>query len=113
MISTDTEGPFEMARRRSTRHRLLAWRLHNILVECELSQTGYSIGGRGVVRVPLVVAVADGPPTVLDIYLLPGQTPDDFAAHAPAIAHRLGVSEARVVARAPSLVRLELGQNQL
>ena len=97
-----------MARHQSPHNRLLAWRLQNILVECGLSQADYSIGGRRVVRVPQVVSVVAGPPVGLYIHILSGQTPDDFAAQASAIAHGLGVAKVRVVRLAPSLVRLEL-----
>jgi hypothetical protein len=102
-----------MARRPSTRDRLLAWHLQNILVSCGLSQTDYSILGRRVVRAPLVVAVVAGPPVALDIYILPGQTPDDFAEQASAIAYSLDVAKVRVVPLGPSLIRLELLPDQL
>jgi hypothetical protein len=54
------------------------------------------------------VSVLAGPPVGLEIRMLPGQMPADFAAHAPAIAYNLGVAEVRVVPLGPSLIRLEL-----
>ena len=44
----------------------------------------------------------------LHIRTLPGQTPNNFAAHASAIAYNLGVAEVRVVPLGPSLIRLDL-----
>jgi hypothetical protein len=55
-----------------------------------------------------VVSGVAGPPVGLNIRTLPGQTPDDFAAHAPAIAYNLGMAEIRVVPLGPSLIRLDL-----
>lgn len=94
--------------RRQVRDRLLARRTHHILAGCGLSQADYSIGGGRVVRVPEVVSVGAGPPMALDIRILPGQVPNDFVAHASAIAYGLGMAEVRVVPLAPSLIRLEL-----
>ncbi len=86
----------------------LAWHVEDILVGRGLAKPYYSIGGGRSLRVPQVVSVVDGPPVGVEIQMLPGQTPDDFAAHASAIAYNLGVAEVRVVSVAPSLVRLEL-----
>jgi hypothetical protein len=44
----------------------------------------------------------------LDIRMLPGQSPDDYAAHAKAIAYDLGMAEMRVIPLEPSLIRLQL-----
>ena len=49
-----------------------------------------------------------GPPEGLHIRILPGQSPEDFSAHTPAIAYDLGVAEVRVVPLGPSQIRLEL-----
>ncbi|MGH3768296.1 MAG: hypothetical protein ACRDS0_04250 [Pseudonocardiaceae bacterium] len=86
----------------------LAWRVQDILVGCGLSQTDFSVAAGHVIHVPHVISVAPGPPVSLVVRILPGQTPDDFAAHAPAIAYDLGVAEVRVVPLVPSLIRLEL-----
>ena len=55
-----------------------------------------------------MVAVIPGPPVSLDIRILPGQLPEDFAAHTQAIAYDLEVTEVRVVPLGPSMIRLEL-----
>ncbi|MCA1681858.1 MAG: hypothetical protein LC700_01650 [Actinobacteria bacterium] len=89
---------------------MLAWRVQDILVGRGLTQADYSIGGGRTLHIPEVISVTPGPPVGLDIRTLPGQMPDDFAAHAPAIAYNLGVVEVRVVPLGPSLIRLELGE---
>jgi hypothetical protein len=94
--------------REQARDQLLAGHVQDILLGRGLTQTAFSIGGGRNVRVPQVVSVLPGPPVGLDIRTLPGQTPDDFATHAPAIAYNLGVAEVRVVPLGPSLIRLEL-----
>jgi hypothetical protein len=86
----------------------LAWRVQDIIAGLGLIHSDFSIGGGRIVHHPEVVSVAAGPPVGLDIRILPGQTPDDFAAHAPAIAYDLGVAEVRVVPLGPYLIRLEL-----
>ncbi|MDT7712919.1 MAG: hypothetical protein QOG46_1608 [Pseudonocardiales bacterium] len=86
----------------------LAWRVQDVLVGCELIQTDFSVAVGHVFHVPRVVSVVAGPPVGLEIRILPGQVPGDFAAHAPAIAYSLGVAEVRVVPLGPSLIRLEL-----
>jgi hypothetical protein len=55
-----------------------------------------------------VVSVTLGPPVGLDVRILPGQMPDDFAAHARTIAYNLDVAEVRVIPLGPDLIRLEL-----
>ncbi|MGH3670083.1 MAG: hypothetical protein ACRDSH_05545, partial [Pseudonocardiaceae bacterium] len=57
---------------------------------------------------PQVVSVDEGPPVSLTVRLLQGQTPDEVAVHAPAIAYDLGVSDVRVDPIGPLLIRLEL-----
>jgi hypothetical protein len=86
----------------------LAWRVQDIIAGLGLIQTDFSIAGGRIVHIPHVVSVAAGPPVGLHIRTLPGQTPDNFAAHAPAIAYNLGVAEVRVVPLGPSLIRLDL-----
>jgi hypothetical protein len=98
----------QLERARQTRDQVLAWRVQDIIAGRGLSQTAFSIGGGRTIRVPQVVSVIAGPPVGLNIRTLPGQTPDDFATHAPAIAYNLGVAEVRVVPLGPSLIRLEL-----
>jgi hypothetical protein len=98
----------QLERARREKDQQLAWRVEDIIVGRGLTQPYYSlVGGRGL-HVPRVVAVAAGPPVGLDIRTLPGQTPGDFAAHAPAFAYNLGVGEVRVIPLGPSLIRLEL-----
>jgi hypothetical protein len=82
--------------------------VQDILVGCGMSQTDYSIAGGRVFHIPQVVSVVRGPPASLDIRILPGQMPDDFAAHARTIAYNLDVAEVRVVPLGPYLIRLEL-----
>jgi hypothetical protein len=94
--------------RDQARDQKLAWRVQDILAGHGLTQTAFSIGGGRTIYVPQVVSVIAGPPVGLDICPLPGQTPDDFAKHAPALAYNLGVAEVRVVPLGPSLIRLEL-----
>jgi hypothetical protein len=55
-----------------------------------------------------VISVADGPPVGLTIRMLPGQMPEDFAAHAQAFAYNLGVAHVRVIPLGPSRIRLDL-----
>ena len=92
-------------------NQALAWRMQDIIAGLGLTQTDFSIAGGRIVHIPEVVSVAAGPPVGLHIRTLPGQTPDDFAAHAPAIAYNLGdlgVAQVRVVPLGPSLIRLDL-----
>ncbi len=86
----------------------LAWRVQDVLVGCGLSQDDYSVGGGRVFHIPQVLLVSHGPPVSLDIRMLQGQTPEDFAAHAAAMAYDLGVAEVRVVPLDPPLIRLQL-----
>ncbi|MGH8603603.1 MAG: hypothetical protein ACREXR_12760, partial [Gammaproteobacteria bacterium] len=81
--------------------------VHKIIAERGLTQSDYSIGGGRCVHIPQVVAMDDGPPETMDILMLVGQTPDEFAAQASAIAYNLGVVEVRVVPIAHHLIRLE------
>ena len=95
-------------RTRQEHDQELAWRVQDIIAGLGLIQTDSSIAGGRSVHIPHVVSVAAGPPVGLHIRTLPGQTPDNFAAHAPAIAYNLGVAEVRVVPLGPSLIRLDL-----
>jgi hypothetical protein len=85
-----------------------AWYVQDILVGCGLTQQDSSIAGGRTVHIPHVVAVIPGPPVSLDVHILPGQLPEDFAAHAQAIAYDLDVAEVRVIPLGPSMIRLEL-----
>ena len=99
-------------RRRERIHRehdqRFAWFMQDILAGCGLAIEDYSVGGGRVVHIPQVISLSDGPPESLVIKMLPGQMPEDFTAHAPAIAYDLGVTEVRVVPLEPFLIRLEL-----
>lgn len=93
---------------RQTPDHILVERAQEVIVGLELTQADFSIGGGRTIHIPEVVAVTAGPPRGLHIRTLPGQTPDDFAAHAPAIAYNLGVPEVQVVPLGPSQIRLDL-----
>lgn len=97
-----------LERTRQAHDQILAWRMQDIFVGRGLTRPYYTIGGGRSLYIPQVVSVTAGPPVGLNIRTLPGQTPDDFAAHAPAIAYNLGVAEVRVVPLGPSRIRLEL-----
>jgi len=94
--------------REQARDQLLAGRVQDILFGRGLTQTAFSIAGGRNIHVPQVVSVIAGPPVKVNIRTLPGQTPNDFVTHAPAIAYNLGVAEVRVIPLGPSLIRLEL-----
>lgn len=98
----------DLERRQRIRDARLAQRAQDIIAGLGLNHTEFSIGGGRAIHVPEVVSVTAGPPVGLDIHTLPGHTPDDFAAHAPAIAYNLGVAEVRVVPLGPDRIRLEL-----
>ena len=57
---------------------------------------------------PRVVSADARPLAWVQIDLLPGQSAEDFAAHAPEIAQHVGVPEVWVVPLGHSRVRLEL-----
>jgi hypothetical protein len=86
----------------------LAWRVQDIIAGLGLIRTDSSIAGGWAIHIPRVASVTAGPPVGLHIRLLPGQTPTDFTARAPAIAYNLGVAEVKVVPLGPSLIRLDL-----
>lgn len=98
----------QFERRRQARNQQFAWRVQELIAARGLTSSDYSIGGGRAVHVPRVVSVSAGPPVGLEIQLLPGQVPDDFTAHASAIAYNLGVAEVLVVPLGPSRVRLDL-----
>jgi hypothetical protein len=90
---------------------MLAGRVQSLITGFGLTKAGSSIGGGANVQAPQVISVSAGPPVSLDIRILAGQMADDFAAHAPAFAYKLGVAEVRVVPLGPSLIRLKLLPN--
>ncbi|MBV9012817.1 MAG: DUF1918 domain-containing protein [Pseudonocardiales bacterium] len=98
----------DLERRQQAGYERLASRVEDILAGLGLVHDDFSIGGSRTFHVPEVVSVTPGPPMGLDIRMLPGQTPDDFSPHAPAIAYDLGMAEVRVVPLGPSYIRLEL-----
>lgn len=94
---------------RRARNQRFAWRVQEIIMGCGLIQEAQSVAGGRTVRIPEVISVVAGPPRSLDIRILPGQTPEDFVAHTPAIAYSLGVAKVWVVPLdEPSLIRLQL-----
>lgn len=98
----------DLERRQQVGYELLAQRVEEIIAGLELIQSDFSIASGRVFHVPQVVSVDRGPPVGLDIHILPGQSPDDFSAHAAAIAYDLGMAEVRVAPLGPSVIRLEL-----
>jgi hypothetical protein len=98
----------DLERRRQTGYERLARRVEEIIVGLGLTQSDYSIASGRVFHIPQVVSVDPGPPVGLDIHILPGQSPDDFSAHATTIAYDLGMADVRVVPVGPSVIRLEL-----
>jgi Domain of unknown function (DUF1918) len=98
----------DLERRQQVGYERLARRVEEVIAGLELTQSDFSIAAGRVFHVPQVVSVDPGPPVGLDIHILPGQSPDDFSAHAAAIAYDLGMAEVRVVPLGPSAIRLEL-----
>jgi hypothetical protein len=88
------------------RDKPLVQGVQDSLVRCGLSRTEHTVAGR--VHCPRVVSAHAGPPGWVQIDLLAGQSAEDFAAHASAIAHELGVPEVWVVPLGLSRIRLEL-----
>jgi hypothetical protein len=102
------ENAWQLERRRQENAWQLASRVEDVIIGCGLGQLSYSLSGSFDLRAPQVLSVVDGPPVGVDILILPGQMPDHFAEHAPAIAYNLGVTGVRVVPLGPSRIRLEL-----
>jgi hypothetical protein len=98
----------DLERRQQVEYEQLAQRVEEIIAGLGLTQADFSIAAGRVFHTPQVVSVDPGPPVRLDIRVLPGQSPDDFSAHAAAIAYDLGMAEVRVVPLGPSIIRLEL-----
>ncbi len=91
----------------STQEQMLVWHVRRFFVGRGLTQTYHTVAAGRVVHVPQVISVT-GPPIGLDIRMLPGQAPEDFAKHAPAMAYHFSAAEVRVVPLEPSRIRLEL-----
>ena len=98
----------QLERARQADNQRFAWRVQDVIVGRGLTQGDFSIAGGFSVHIPEVLSVTTGPPAGVGIRMLPGQIPEDFAKHAPAIAYYLGVTEVRVVPLGPSLIRLDL-----
>src|SRR5947209_2004503 len=94
--------------RLQARDKLLVRRVQDSFVRCGLSRTEHTGVGGQMVHTPRVVSADTGPPGSVQIDLLPGQSAEDFAAHAPAIAQDLGVPQVWVVPLGRSRIRLEL-----
>ena len=103
-----------LERMRQEGEQRLAGRVQGIIVGLGLTQADFSLGGGRSLRIPEVISVT-ARPVGLDIRMLPGQIPDDFAAHAKRFAYGLGAAEVRVIPLRPPLIRLILvpGTNQL
>jgi len=85
----------------------LVGRVQDIIVGLGLTQAGNSVAGGRTTIIPEVISVTERP-VGFEIRMLPGQIPDDFAAHAKRIAYNLGVAEVQVVPLGHSLIRLIL-----
>jgi hypothetical protein len=70
--------------RLQARDKLLVRRVQDSFVRCGLSRTEHTGAGGQMVHTPRVVSADTGPPGWVQIDLLPGQSAEDFAAHAPA-----------------------------
>lgn len=103
----------DLERRQQAAYERLAERVEDIIAGLGLVHDDWSIGGSRTFDIPQVVSVTPGPPVALDIRMLPGQVPDDFSAHASAIAYDLGMAEVRVIPLGPSLIRLALLPHEL
>jgi hypothetical protein len=90
------------------RAKLLVQRVQNSLAQCGLHRIEYTSTGDETLHTPRVVAADARPPAWVQIDMLPGQSTEDFAAHASAIAHHLGVPYVWVVPLGRSRIRLEL-----
>ena len=102
-ITTARVGP-----RLQARDKLFVRRVQDSLARCELHRIEYTAAGEEMLHTPRVVAADARPPSWVQIDMLPGQSAEDFAAHAPAIAHHLGVPHVWVVPLGRSRIRLEL-----
>ena len=88
--------------------KLFVRRVQDGLARCGLYRIEYTGAGDETLHTPRVVAADARPPGWVQIDMLPGQSAEDFAAHAAAIAHHLGVPHVWVVPLGRSRIRLEL-----
>ena len=97
----------ELERMRQEGEQRLVRRVQDIIVGVGLTQVGNSVAGGRTTIIPEVISVTTRP-LGLNIRMLPGQIPDDYAAHSKRIAYNLGVAEVQVVPLGHSLIRLIL-----
>lgn len=98
----------DLERLRRAGEQQLVRRVQDIIVGLGLTQVQYSVAAGYMRILPKVILVAERP-VELDIHMLPGQIPDDFAAKTKQFAYGLGVAEVRVVPLGPPyLIRLIL-----
>jgi Domain of unknown function (DUF1918) len=95
-----------LEQRHQAAYERLAERVEDIIAGLGLIEDDWSISAGRIYHFPQVVSVNSGPPLAVDIHILPGQSPEDFSAHAEAIAYDLGMAEVSVVPLGPSEVRL-------
>ena len=88
--------------------KLFIRRVQNSLARCGLHRINYTSTGEETLHTPRLVAADARPPSWVQIDMLPGQSAEDFAAHAPAIARHLGVPHVWIIPLGRSRIRLEL-----
>jgi hypothetical protein len=98
----------DLERHHQEGYKRLARRVEEIITGLGLIEEDWSISAGRAFHMPQVISVDPGPPVGVDIRLLPGQSPEDFSAHAATIAYDLGMVEVRIVPLGPSDIRLEL-----
>lgn len=98
----------DVQRRHQAAYERLAERVEEIITGLGLIEDDHSVSAGRVYHIPEVISVDPGPPLGVDIRMLPGQSPEDFSAHAAAIAYDLGMADVCVVPLGPSDIRLEL-----
>ena len=98
----------DLERRHQAADERLAERVEQIIAGLGLIEEDWSVASGRIYHIPQVISVDPGPPVRVNIRILPGQSPEDFSAHAATIAYDLGMAEVRVVALGPSVIRLEL-----
>ena len=98
----------DVERRHQAAYDRLAERVEEIITGLGLIEDDWSISAGRVYHTPQVISVDPGPPLGVDIRILPGQSPEDFSAHAATIAYDLGMADVRVVPLGPADIRLEL-----
>jgi hypothetical protein len=108
----DAEG---RAQKRAAAEQLadLKWRWRCACEGTPLANFVYTPSGV-TKAVPQITAIELGPPVALTVRVRLGQSPDDFVAAAPGIAHALGVAAIEVVEMNPSwLLRIVLRSEPL